>query len=94
MSGYKVEDHQHSLECFHVLVFHRISTIKPERNLLKCPLETIDKVYLLYWRFLSCAMFLFRGADRAEQTNPEEVAATNEIITAHRRNFDIKMLRF
>jgi len=33
-------------------------------------------------------MFLFRGADRAQQTNQEEVAATNEIITVHRRNFD------
>jgi hypothetical protein len=57
LSGYKVEDHQHSMECYHVLVFHRIFTREPERRMLKCPVGTIEKVYHLYWRFLSCAMF-------------------------------------
>ena len=94
LSGYKVEDHQHGMECFHVLVFHRIFTNATERNLLRCPLDTVDKVYHLYWRFLSCAMFLFRGADRTVETNPENVAATNEIITSHRRDFikDVEVL--
>jgi len=48
----------------------------------------------IYWRSLSCAMFLFRGADRTVQTNPENVAATNEIINAHRRGFakDVEVL--
>ena len=36
-SGYKVEDHHHAMECFHVLVFHRNFTNEPERNLFKCP---------------------------------------------------------
>lgn len=68
LSGYKVEDHQHSMECYHVLVFHRNFTNEAERNIFKCPLETVEKVYHLYWRFLSCAMFLFRGAHRTLQT--------------------------
>jgi hypothetical protein len=88
MSGYKVEDHQHALECFHVLVFHRCFTNESERNLFKCSLETVDKVFHLYWRFISCAMFLFRGADGTVQTNPEYVADTNREIIGHRYNFD------
>ena len=87
-SGYKVEDHQHSMECFHVLVFHRNFTHIPERKLFKCPFETVDKVYHLYWRFLSCAMFLFRGAHRTVETDPEMVEAANQVIIAHRRDFD------
>ena len=57
LSGDKVEDHQHSMECFHVLVFHQNFTHGPERNLLRCPSTKIDQVYHLYWRFLSCVMF-------------------------------------
>ena len=51
LSGYKVEDHQHSMECYHVLVFHRCLSFGPERNLFKCPPDTVDKVYHLHWRF-------------------------------------------
>ena len=94
LSGYKVEDHQHSMECFRVLVFHQNFTNATEINVFKCPSDTVDKLYHLYWRFLSCAMFLFRGANRTVQTCPENVAATNEIITAHRRDFnkDVEVL--
>ena len=88
MSGYKVEDHQHSLECFHVLVFHRNFTIESDRNLFKCSLEMVDQVYHLYWRFVSCAMFLFRGVDQAVETNTENVADRNKAIIAHIKNFD------
>lgn len=91
LSGYKVEDHQHSMESYHVLVFHQIFTHGPERNLFTCPLTTIDKVYHLYWRFLSCVMFLFRGADRTFSTSTnsvEHLEATNATILEHRSNFD------
>jgi len=60
LSGYKVEDHQHSMGCYHVLMFHRSFHFGPERNLFKCSPDTVDKVYHLYWRFFSCTMFLFR----------------------------------
>ena len=30
LSGYKVEDHQHSMECYHVLVFHRSFHFGPD----------------------------------------------------------------
>ena len=91
LSGYKVEDHQHAMENYHVLVFHRVFTNEPERNLFNCEVGTIDKVYHLYWRFLSCAMFLFRGADDTWATSAnseEEVARANELILHHRQNFD------
>ena len=88
LSGYKVEDHQHALECYHVLVFHQNFTCLPERKLFQCASDTIDKVYHLYWRFLSCAMFLFRGGDKTCQTNEELVESTDRVIIAHRLNFD------
>ena len=91
LSGYKVEDHQHSMECYHVLVFHRIFTLEPERRMLKCPVATIDKVYHLYWRFLSCAMFLFRGAHGAVVTSTqsqEEIESCDRVILHLRNNFD------
>lgn len=91
LSGYKVEDHQHSIECFHIIVFHRNFRRGPERDLFKCPKVTIDKVYHIYWRFISCTMFLFRGADRCVATihDPIEVIERkNELIRYHRLNFD------
>jgi hypothetical protein len=87
-SVYKVGDHQHALECFHVLVFHRCFTKESERNVFECSLETVDQVYHLYWRFTSCAMFLFRGSDRIVQTILEDVADTNREIIGHRYNCD------
>jgi hypothetical protein len=49
LSGYKVEDHMHGMECYHVLVFHQNFTSEPERNLLKCHADKFDKVYHLCW---------------------------------------------
>jgi hypothetical protein len=91
LSGYKVEDHQHAMESYHVLVFHRCFAVETEKVLFKCPLSTTLQVYHLYWRFLSCAMFLFRGADRTIVTSkdsPGKLEATNRTISDHRRNFD------
>ena len=91
LSGYKVEDHQHSMECYHVLVFHRIFTHGPERESFSCAGSMVDKVYHLYWRFLSCAMFCFRGADRTSATaadSEEALEAKNRVIIEHRKNFD------
>jgi hypothetical protein len=87
-SGYKVEDHQHSMECYHVLVFHRNFTHGPERELFSCDVSILDKVYHLYWRFLSCAMFLFRGADRTSATAAESKEVQDRVILQHRMNFD------
>ena len=65
--------------------------VRPERELFACPIATIDKVYHFYWRVLSCAMFLFRGADRTVATtrdSQEQVHAQNRLILEHRQNFD------
>ena len=91
LSGYKVEDHQHSMECFHALVFHRVFR-GPERHLFRCPGEIIDKVYHLYWRFLSSTMFLFRGAQRIvlkSDASHETIENTNIMIENHRKNFNV-----
>ena len=87
LSGYKVEEHQHSMESYHVLVFHLNFTHGPERNLFRCPIYKINKVYHLYWRFLSCVMFLFRGADRTCATSSdskEKAESMNRLILEHR----------
>lgn len=91
LSGYKVEDHQHAMESYHVLVFHRCFDVPTEKALFKCPPSTTLQVYHLYWRFLSCSMFLFRGADKTVITSkqsPEKLERTNRIIATHRLNFD------
>ena len=91
LSGFKVEDHQHSIKCYHVLVFHQIFTHGPERSLFICPNSRVDKVYHLYWRFLSIVMFLFRGADRTCATSgdsKEKVESMNRLILEHRKFFD------
>ena len=91
LSGYKVEDHQHAMECYHVLVFHRCFDVPTEKVLFKCPPSTTLQVCHLYWRFLSCSMFLFRGADKTVITSkqsPEKLERTNRIIATHRLNFD------
>ena len=88
---YKVENHQHSMEWYHVLVFHKIFIRKPEWNLFKCRVGTIDKVYHLYWRFFSCAMFFFRVADRTcvTSTNPQEkIENCNRLFLEQRKNVD------
>ena len=73
---------------YHFLVFHENFTCLPERMLFQCASHTIDKIYHLYWQFLSCAMFLFRGGDKYCQTNVELVESTDRVIIAHRLNFD------
>jgi len=91
LSGYKVEDHQHAIECYHVLVFHRNFKRGPERELFTCGGDTIDKVYHLYWRFVSCTMFLFRGGDRAVVTandSEDTIERRNLMIVDQRKNFD------
>jgi len=92
LSGYKVEDHQHAMEAYHVLVLHRCFEVENERALFKVPESTTIQVYHLYWRFLSCAMFLFRGADRTVVTSedsPEKLASMNRLVSSHRTNFDM-----
>ena len=85
LSGFKVEDHQHSMESYHVLLFHR--TFRgPERNLFKCSPDKVDKVYHLYWRFLSCTMFLFRGGDStivSMDAPPVMFESMIDLITEH-----------
>jgi len=91
LSAYKVEDHQHAMKNYHVLVFHRGFANEMERNLFTCKFGTICKVYHLYWRFLSCAMFLFRRTDETWATisnSEEEVKRANDLILHHRGNFD------
>jgi hypothetical protein len=91
LSGYKVEDHQHAMESYHILVFHRYFAVEAEINLFKCPTIKALEVYHLYWRFLSCAMFLFRGGDNTIATSedpPGKLESTNRAIIDHIRNFD------
>ncbi len=92
LSGYKVEDHQHAMVCFHPLVFHGDFLHGPERDLFRCPAETVDKVYHLYWIFLSCTMFVFRGTNKTVLTSnasPERLENMNKLIEDHRINFDV-----
>jgi hypothetical protein len=92
LSGYKVEDQQHSMECYHVLLFRRVFTHGPERESFSCDVSILDTVYFLYWRFLSCAMFLYRGADRTVATaanSTELLQARNAVILKHKKNFDM-----
>jgi len=91
LSGYKVEDHQHAMESYHILVFHRCFAVETEINLFKCPTTKALQVYHLYWRFLSCAMFLFRGGDNTCVTSedpPAKLESMNRAIIDYRRNFD------
>ena len=91
LNGYKVEDHQYSMESYHVLVFHRYFAVDTETILFKCLLSTTLHVNHLYGRFLSCAMFLFRGADMTIVTSkdsPEKLEQTNRTFSDHRRNFE------
>ena len=91
LSGYKVEDHQHAMECYHVLAFHQNFTHGLERDLFRCDSLVLDKVYHMYWRFLSCGMFLFRGADKttaADDASEEHVHAITRVIIDHRLNFE------
>ncbi len=59
--------------------------------MFKCPPDTVDKVYHLYWRFFPCTMFLFRGENMTVVTDkdtPKKIEPTNRVITHHRTNFD------
>ena len=47
--------------CYHVFLLHRVFSHGPKRESFFCDVNIPGKVYHLYWRFLSCAMFLFRG---------------------------------
>jgi hypothetical protein len=80
------------MECYHVLVFHRMFTHGPERESFSCAVSIVDKVYHLYWRFFSCAISCFREADRTSATaadSKEVLQARNTIILKHRKNFDM-----
>jgi hypothetical protein len=81
LSGYEVEYHQHSMECYHVLVFRRSFHFGPERNMLKCSPDTVDKVYK-YWRF-------FADNTSVTKEDPQaKVANVNDLITHCRKNFE------
>ena len=67
LSGYKVEDHQPSMECDHVLLFHRFFTHGQERESFSCDVSILDKVYHLFWRFMSCARCFFVQEGRSHQ---------------------------
>ncbi len=91
LSGYKFEDHLHAMESYHILVFHRCFLVATEKALFKCPSSKMVQVYHLYWRFLSCAMYLFRGAEVpivTREDSPECLARKNRLISQYRRNFD------
>jgi hypothetical protein len=91
LSGYKVEYHQHAMECFPLLLFHGSFHRGPERNLFRCPLKTFDKVYYIYWRFFPCTIFLFRGANKTVLTSnasQQKLENKNKLIEKHRRIVD------
>ncbi len=67
LSGYKVEDHQHAMECFHVLVFHRVFR-GPERKLLKCPAKNGRQGISLVLEVLVCHDVPFYGRKKAVVT--------------------------
>ena len=77
------------MEYYPFLVFYKNLPSGHERYFLKYHVNKIDKVYQMYWRFLSCAMLLKRGGDKNNQTNEELVENTNLAITHHRMNFDM-----
>ena len=60
-SGYKVEDHQHAMESYHVLVFHICFVVDTEKVLLKCLLSTTLQVNHFNRLFFSSAKFFSQG---------------------------------
>lgn len=84
-SGFKIEDHLHGMETFEPLIFYGIFENFQNGRLLK----------VLYFRFVSAAMFLLRGSAvtscSGEGYDPngvllkEIVEHNNELILRHRR---------
>ncbi len=61
-SSYKVEDYQHAMEQFDMLVLHWVFANELERSFFTCMVGTIDKVYHLYSRFCYTRCSCLEGA--------------------------------
>ena len=85
-SGYKIEDHLHMMETFEPLVFYDVfNNLGPDGLKFK----------VLYFRFVSAAMFLLRGGPKLRFTGDglegeafeNKFKEVNERIERHRRDF-------
>ena len=92
LSGHKAEDHIHSMETFEPITFYKAwKASRPRWVAAGVSIELVDSLYHLYFRFVSCAMFLFRGSNGLrvlESDPPEKLDRNNAIIARRRANFE------